>query len=207
LKVLDVGCGKGELLSDIVSQTNAGELWGVDFSETRLKESAKGPRIHFQQADLRQPLPFPDGHFDVIFCTEVLEHLKNPVSTLKDIRRLLKAAGRAVFTFPNATGFAPFIYFADWIPGRWLRNQLLPYEYPGNTEQPIDTCLAYSEILALVRQGGFQIEALSGHRYFRYLQMLPISRLFYLRFFPALEHLIPALGGIRFAYNLLLRCR
>ena len=46
--------------------------------------------------------PYPDDHFDVILFCEVLEHLTNdPLSALKEIRRVLKPGGKLVLTTPN----------------------------------------------------------------------------------------------------------
>lgn len=53
--------------------------------------------------DADKPLPFPEGSFDVIWCSEVIEHLANPAFTLSEFRRVLKPGGRAVLTTPNST--------------------------------------------------------------------------------------------------------
>lgn len=45
-------------------------------------------------------LPFAEGSFDCIICTEVLEHIPNPVRTLKECRRLLKPSGHLFITTP-----------------------------------------------------------------------------------------------------------
>ncbi len=209
LKVLDVGCGKGELLREIRTRYANVELHGVDFSTARLREASHliGPQVALLEADIQEALPFPEAFFDQIMCTETLEHLKEPTRCLQEIRRILKGDGRVILTLPNATGFAPFHHLSSFVPGRWLRRKLLPYEHPCNTDQPIDTCFVYREILELVRAGGFKIEAIDGYRYFRYLQMLPLIRDLYRRAYPAVERVMPRVGAVRFAYNLLLRCR
>lgn len=209
LRILDVGCGKGELLEEITARCAECDLFGVDFSTTRLREASHrvGLRVTLVEADIQKALPFPQAFFDRIFCTETLEHLKAPERCLREIARVLRADGRAILTVPNATGFAPFHRLGSLIPGRWLRAKFLPYEHPSNTDQPIDTCFGYREIVALVQAGGFEIEALRGYRYFRYLQMLPLLRKPYGKVYPAVEWVMPRIGGVRFAYNLLLRCR
>lgn len=209
LRILDVGCGKGELLAEIAARYPGSERYGVDLSTARLREAAErsGLRVTLVEADIQKVLPFPGAFFDRIFCTETLEHLKDPERCLREIGRILKADGRAILTLPNATGFAPFHRLGKFIPGRWLRGKLLPYEHPSNTDQPIDTCFDYREILELVRAGGFAVEAIDGYRYFRYLQMLPLVRNLYHWVYPAVEWAMQGVGGVRFAYNLLLRCR
>ena len=120
---------------------------------------------------------------------------------------VLAPGGRLVLSVPNATGFAPFHRLGALVPGAWLRGKLLPYEHPANTDQPIDTCWTYGEILALVRAGGFAVDACDGLAYFRYLEMLPVLRDAWRPVVPAAERLLPRLGAHRFAYHVLLRCR
>jgi SAM-dependent methyltransferase len=206
--VVDVGCGTGELLRGLATAWPASALYGVDFAASRLSAAAAlARRVTLVDADLGTVLPFDDRAFDAVFCTEVLEHLKEPLRCLREIRRVLVPGGRLTLSVPNATGFAPFHRLGPLVPGAWLRGKLLPYEHPANTDQPIDTCWSYGEIVALVREGGFSIEAVDGMAYFRYLEMLPIVREVWRPLAPAAERLLPRLGGLRFAYHVLFRCR
>jgi SAM-dependent methyltransferase len=207
-RVADIGCGTGELLGELAAMWPDSELVGVDFAASRLRAAAAAaPPVTLVDADLGAPLPFGDAAFDTVFCTEVLEHLKDPVGALREIRRVLAAGGRLTLSVPNATGFAPFHRLGGLVPGAWLRGKLLPYEHPLVTDQPIDTCFVYREIVDLVRAAGFTIELVRGYRYFRYLEMLPVVRDLYTPVTPLLERALPRVGGVRFAYNLLLRCR
>jgi ubiquinone/menaquinone biosynthesis C-methylase UbiE len=207
LSILDLGCGKGALLSEIAARQQNCELYGVDFSLTSLQEAFNrlATDAVLLAADV-QTLPFPETFFDRIFCTETHEHLKYPEGCLQEITRVLKSDGVAIVTMPNATGLAPFHKLGPFIPGRCLRSKLLPYEHPSNTDQPIDTCYMYEEIVEIMHAGGFKIDAIEGYRYFRYLQMLPVIRNLYRPIYPLVERLLPKINGVRFAYNLLLRC-
>lgn len=207
-RVADLGCGTGELLAELGRAWRASTLYGVDVAASRLRTAASvARRVRLIDADLGARLPFRDGAFDAVFCTEVLEHLKDPRRCLREIRRVLAPGGRLTLSVPNASGFAPFHRLGALLPGAWLRGKLLPYEHPANTDQPIDTCWTYDEILALVRAGGFAIEACDGMAYFRYLEMLPVLRDVWRPVAPAAERLLPRLGAGRFAYHVLLRCR
>jgi SAM-dependent methyltransferase len=207
-RVADVGCGTGELLRQLAETWPASELVGVDFAASRLRTAAAAaPPVTLVDADLGAGLPFADAVFDAVFCTEVLEHLKDPVRCLREIRRVLAPGGRLTLSVPNASGFAPFHRLTPLVPGAWLRGKLLPYEHPANTDQPIDTCWTFGEIEALVSAGGFVVEARDGLAYFRYLEMLPVVRTVWRPLVPAVEHWLPRLGGARFAYHVLLRCR
>lgn len=205
-KVLDVGCGYGELLAKAAAAYPAGEFYGIDYSPERVKEAGL-ERVKTQRVDIEEErFPFEDAFFDVVFCTEVLEHLREPAGCFREIRRVLKDGGRVVFTVPNADGFFPFNRFPGAVPGRWLRRKLLPYEHPENTDQPVDTCYEYEEIIRLIEGGGFSVDKVSGWRYFRYLQMLPVLRTFYGLVEAPLERLMNRLGPKKYAYNLFLVC-
>mgnify|MGYP006099172769 CR=1 FL=1 len=57
-------------------------------------------------------IPEPDAAFDVILCTEVFEHLPNPVLAIQEFSRLLKSGGQLFITAPfcSLTHFAPYHY-------------------------------------------------------------------------------------------------
>ena len=57
-------------------------------------------------------IPEPDASFDAIMCTEVFEHLPNPILAIKEFGRLLKGGGQLIITAPfcSLTHFAPYHY-------------------------------------------------------------------------------------------------
>lgn len=57
-------------------------------------------------------IPEPDGSFDAVLCTEVLEHLPDPVRALDEMARLLRPGGMMIITAPfwSMTHFAPYHY-------------------------------------------------------------------------------------------------
>ncbi len=73
-------------------------------------------------------LPYPDGHFDLIFSSNVLEHTEDPQLVLEEALRVLETGGLLQFVFPNYGAFFEGHYALPWIPylGRtfgklWLR--------------------------------------------------------------------------------------
>jgi ubiquinone/menaquinone biosynthesis C-methylase UbiE len=96
--VLDVGCGPGTITADLAALVPEGKVVGSDAVETVLSQaeeyaSSRGlTNVTFQQVDANA-LPFEDDTFDVVHCHQVLQHVKDPVAILKEMRRVCKPGG------------------------------------------------------------------------------------------------------------------
>jgi SAM-dependent methyltransferase len=85
IRLLDVGCGKGDFLKYILERIPTASLVGVDFTENN------HPNIHFIRGDfLEAEFQF---NFNVICCLAVIEHLEDPVLVLQKINDLLEPGG------------------------------------------------------------------------------------------------------------------
>lgn len=121
--ILDVGCGPGTITADLAERVPQGKITGIDFAETVL-ESA---RAHVQGRGLTNctfeavdanALPYADASFDVVFCHQVLQHVKDPVGILKEMKRVARPGGIVAAREADYKSFA-------WYPGpegldRWL---------------------------------------------------------------------------------------
>lgn len=103
LSLLDMGCGKGYLLSRLAEEYRrrgwdpADHLVGVDIDLTGF--SAEG--IPHREVDLNKPLPFEDGSLDIVLAVEVLEHTRAPYLLLEEVHRVLRPGGMLIFSVPN----------------------------------------------------------------------------------------------------------
>lgn len=92
-KVLDVGCGISSVLHFL-----EGERYGIDPLAEEYKKLYRYP----EGLDIRQAggesIPFPDGYFDVVFCSNVLDHTTDPQKTIHEIQRVLKQNGHFVLS-------------------------------------------------------------------------------------------------------------
>jgi ubiquinone/menaquinone biosynthesis C-methylase UbiE len=98
LCVLDVGAGFGETLAylkDLNCYSIACDISG------RALEVAKRSADDVIVCDA-EALPIRNESIDIILCIEVLEHLVNPLNSLKEIRRVLRLKGKFILTTPNA---------------------------------------------------------------------------------------------------------
>lgn len=72
--------------------------------------------------NLEEGLPFEDNHFDLVWCTDVIEHLSKPDFLIREIDRTLKEGGTSIITTPNsAFWFYHIVKLWGWTP-RKLQN-------------------------------------------------------------------------------------
>jgi 2-polyprenyl-3-methyl-5-hydroxy-6-metoxy-1,4-benzoquinol methylase len=93
---LDVGCAEGYFMAAIAAQRGT-EMWGVDLSDRAVSVAAS--RYGFSVAAAQATaLPFADGAFDLVYSTEVIEHILDPTVMLAEMRRVSR--GHVLVTTP-----------------------------------------------------------------------------------------------------------
>jgi ubiquinone/menaquinone biosynthesis C-methylase UbiE len=210
--VLEIGCGAGLFCFDL-AQT-AGRVVGIDISEVvldfarRVQAHLQCENVGLQHGDAEQ-LPFPDREFDLIVCSEVLEHLLDPAGALREMRRVLKDTGTVILTTPCAASLSDGTM-------RLLRLVSPRIEAEKNVQFDKKTYLAmrrdstnapeaatfmrvherfdYAALLGMVRRAGFEIAASNGAVF----AFPPHYQVFY-RACPA--WLLPAIHGLERALN------
>lgn len=96
---LDVGCGDGFFSSEL--RRLGFDVTGIDLSEVALSRARVGnPAGAFIRHDVGTEFPFRSGSFDVVWCSEHLEHLFSPMFALEQVYRVLRPGGTALLTVP-----------------------------------------------------------------------------------------------------------
>lgn len=109
-KVLDAGCGTGEYSCWFASR--GADVIGIDLAEGSLLEAqtyAKEHRIEGVRFERRSVLDtgFPEGSFDLVYCTGVLHHTPDPQRGLAELCRVVRPGGKVLVSFYNKYGFFP----------------------------------------------------------------------------------------------------
>ena len=99
-RVLDVGCGTGDFTA---TMARAGaDAIGVDVAEAALRRAQpRHPGVEFRLVPLDGPLPFEDGSFELVWASEVIEHVADTARWLSEVRRVLASGGRLLVTTPS----------------------------------------------------------------------------------------------------------
>ena len=98
LRLLDFGCGPGNISVGLAKAIDPGELHGIDMEESQIELArsvvAAGGRDNatFHVGDITD-MPFEDGYFDVAHCHNVLMHIPDTGAALAEVKRVLKPGG------------------------------------------------------------------------------------------------------------------
>ena len=120
-RMLDLGCGYG-YLGRTCSELGAQVTYG-DLEDLRLDELKEAP---FQQIDLNTADLGAIGEFDLVTCSNVLEHLAEPGHLLSGLPKLLKPGGVIYLSWTN------------WL-SPWGGHEFSPWHYFGKRSGPIHT--------------------------------------------------------------------
>jgi methionine biosynthesis protein MetW len=162
-RVLDLGCGNGELLAHLMARQDC-TGYGVEIDDAKVHAClARG--VNVLQLNLEDGLSaFEDQSFDVVLQIDTLQHLRNAQTMLLETARV----GRlGVVAFPN---------FAHWpnrlsvLQGRMPVTKRLPYQWYDTPNIRVGT---YADFEVLARRNGLHIQDAFGLHEGREVRSLP----------------------------------
>ncbi len=141
--ILDIGCAEGYVLNQIHENFPDVRCEGLDISEESLACGRKHfPGLSLRQGDLLDP-ETEGGSYDVITCTEMLEHTPDTASALASLRR--RCRGYLITSVPNE----PWFRIANFVSGRHMMRL-------GNTPGHVNNW-SRAKFSGLLVDAGFEI--------------------------------------------------
>ena len=113
-RVLDVGCGYGAWLAFLYGRTGS-QLFGLDADAGSVERNLCKDHGTLMVAELEEAA-FPPGHFAMVSMMHSLEHMRDPVATLREIRRVLVPGGLALVEVPNFGSLLRPVFGRHWFP-------------------------------------------------------------------------------------------
>ena len=103
-QVLDVGCGGGILAESMAAK--GAEVTGIDMGEANLEVARlhlleSGQQVNYERIPVERLAEERPGHFDVVTCMEMLEHVPDPASIIRACATLAKPGGHVFFSTIN----------------------------------------------------------------------------------------------------------
>ncbi len=165
-RVLDLGCGEGELL-EWLAQNQGVEGHGVEIQPARVQRAiARG--VSAYQGDIEESLEhYPDQAFDYVIASQTLQEMQRP---LKVLREMLRVGRFGVVAFPNFGHWR--VRWAHLVSGRAPRTVLFPHEW---YDSPNIHFLTIDDFRSLAANQNWTIERgyyLAGQRAVRWRENL-----------------------------------
>jgi 2-polyprenyl-3-methyl-5-hydroxy-6-metoxy-1,4-benzoquinol methylase len=173
-RVLEIGAGGGDTILNLKQTGRAKEVTGIELMQIE-NSNQRNPIIdHFFFGNIEiDNFDLPKNHFDVIICGDVLEHLLDPWSVVKQLSELLRPMGRLIISCPNIRHFSGFIEI--FVKGRF------PYKDQGLFDKTHFRFFCKSNLIELAQSGGLRLSnstplfklARSGRSY--YINMITLG--------------------------------
>ncbi len=128
VSILDVGCGNGSMMSLPLAEQGY-TVTGIDLDEHSIQKARETNPFHNATFLVAKTKDLLGNQYDVVICSEVLEHIEDYEPVILDLRRLCKPEGIVFITVPN--GYGPFEIDS------FLAKRLKQLSVPEKIRQPI----------------------------------------------------------------------
>jgi len=151
--ILDVGCGQG-IFSENFSELKNLEIWGIEIDAQEATEAQKKLFKVINKDAIGALAEIPDKKFDAIFCNDVLEHLVDPYTFLREVKTKLTSDGVIIASIPNVrylNHFISFVFRREW-----------KYEDSGILDRTHLRFFTEKSMRRMFEEAGYTIESMKG---------------------------------------------
>jgi 2-polyprenyl-6-hydroxyphenyl methylase/3-demethylubiquinone-9 3-methyltransferase len=157
--VLDVGCGGG-ILSESMASLGA-KVTGIDLGDKALQVAKlhlleSGKQVEYRKIAVEELAAEQPGHYDVVTCMEMLEHVPDPQSVVRACAQLVKPGGHVFFSTINRN---PKSYLLAVVGAEYVLKML-----PRGTHD-YAKFIKPSELAQLCRNAGLDVADITGMTY------------------------------------------
>jgi SAM-dependent methyltransferase len=142
-RVLDVGCASGELLETIRQAGNTNVSGVEPDADAAQRARERGIDVH---TGTIEGAALPDASIDTAILSHTLEHVPDPLETLREVQRVLRPGGALILWLPNA----------DSIEARLLRGYWIGYDAPRHL-----TTFSVATLTFALHQAGFMVTSVT----------------------------------------------
>jgi len=145
-KILDVGCASGWFLHMLSKKFPNAKCVGIDsYKDAIMYGKKKYKNLTLVDADGHK-IPFSDESFDLVICTEMLEHVLDPNKVIQEIKRVLKPDGLAVIEMDSGNMLFRLIWYwwTNMRNGVWKDSHIQPF--------------TASKLEGIIKKGGLKIK-------------------------------------------------
>jgi len=172
LRILDIGCGTGELVSIPLGKMGA-LVCGVDIDEKSIEHAKRNcclPNVSFFVGTVEG---MPNSSYDVCIASEVLEHVPNPLELLVQAKAKIDSHGVIIITVPNGLGSFEVEHRLWGLASKILKVHAKPARrsrVPRDTLNPLATSphihfFTYHRFLDLLERAGLQVVRFRGRTF------------------------------------------
>jgi 2-polyprenyl-6-hydroxyphenyl methylase/3-demethylubiquinone-9 3-methyltransferase len=158
-RVLDVGCGGG-ILSESMAHKGA-EVTGIDMGDAQISVAKlhaleTGIDVNYQKIAVDELAEQQPGHYDVVTCLEVLEHVPDPAAIIAACKKLVKPGGDVYFSTINRN---PKAWLLAIVGAEYVLNML-----PKGTHE-YSKFIKPAELERWMRECGLELNHITGMHY------------------------------------------
>lgn len=174
----DLGCDDGQWTLRLGETVCTTHLFGVELIEERRRQ-ADATGVNATSANLNEPLPYEDNHFDIIHANQVIEHLSDIDMFVAEIYRSLKPGGYVILSTENLAswhnifalmlGYMPFSLTNTTSKTAALGNPLAPHtneEFWESATWHHKTVFTTKGLVHLLKLHGFDVNTIKGAGYY-----------------------------------------